>query len=88
MWYNNDKQDQNWSTKEHTDIISCAVQIYLEKRRKVQLHDGHKPKIQRLEKSLEIVEEESSWNKDDSQSDSDLEDNDKIFETSKCELYN
>ena len=38
------------------------------------LIDGQEPKIKRLEKTLEIVVEESSSDEDDSQSDRDLED--------------
>ena len=65
--------DKNWSAKERADLLCRAVEIYLEKRRKVRLDDGQEPKKQRVEKTSETVVEESS-SEEDSESDSDSED--------------
>ena len=66
--------DKNWSTKERADLLSRAVEIYLEKRRKVRVDDGQETKRQKLDKTSEIVVEESSSDDENSQSDSDFED--------------
>lgn len=64
----------NWSTKERADLLSRAVEIYLEKRRKVRVDDGQEPKRQKLDKTSEIVVDESSSDDENSQNDSDFED--------------
>ena len=73
--------DKNWTVKERDEIIERAVEIYLEKRRKITLSTEPPRKVFILESGEASRQEPSMVSSDDESKDSDIFEN-YIFEDS------